>query len=785
MGYHPSGMKTTSTLAQVRPRDHQRYRDIPIFGRFLDDFVPWAFGRGYTIHTVYLQLDSVRHLSAWFQKNVRRSIRALRAEEFTAAHRYFTKRRRDWRFGWGLLAFIAFLEARGFLKPIRPKPPSRLEREVMLFLDYLRKDRGVAESTCDAYRRHVRHFLKFLKIGSHKYTLKTLTLATVHRYLRSVSVRYHRKQMQHITGSLRGFLRFEYMRGVLNRPLHTQIDSVRTYQDEHLPYPVQWVELQQLLRRIDRSTPLGSRDYAVLLIALTYGMRASDVASLTLDDVDWRKRTIHIVQCKTRQPLSLPLTDQVGAALTDYLQHSRPASSFRQIFLRRLAPIAPLSLPGMSHTLRRVSQTTGVALKAAGFRCLRHALALRLLRQGASAKDIGDIFGHRNTTSISTYLRLDVDDLRQVALPIPRQIHNDAPPKTPLPALSACRRGRGRTAPPGWNWRSFLKKPLTDYLSIQRALGRNYITEERTLRGLDFFLVRRYPLARRFTPAMFAAWATGLHPLSPTTARMRMLCVRNFCLHLARSRNGIFIPDPSTFPKELPHQAPYLISESEVARVLSATTTLRFTRSNPLHPQTIRMAFLLTYCCGLRSGETRKLRIADIDPESMMLRINETKFCKSRLVPLSQSVADDLRAYFEERSRMNLPMTPDAPLVWNGWPARNGRFQSLSNYPFWATWLRVCRRAHVLDHRGRSPRIHDLRHGFAVEALRRGYDAGMSPQAVLPRLARYMGHAGAQFTHYYLKFTEPLRCAASDRFRQYLAAACALPSADHQEGGMP
>ena len=88
--------------------------------------------------------------------------------------------------------------------------------------------------------------------------------------------------MQHVVGSVRGFLRFEFMRGVLSRPLHTQIDSVRTYQDEYLPYPVQWSELQQLLRRIDRSTPLGSRDYAVLLIAATYGMRASDVANLTL-----------------------------------------------------------------------------------------------------------------------------------------------------------------------------------------------------------------------------------------------------------------------------------------------------------------------------------------------------------------------------------------------------------------------------------------------------------------------------------------------------------------------
>jgi integrase/recombinase XerD len=323
---------------------------------------------------------------------------------------------------------------------------------------------------------------------------------------------------------------------------------------------------------------------------------------------------------------------------------------------------------------------------------------------------------------------------------------------------------------------------MIDYLSVQRALGRDYETEERTLLGLDFFLVRRYPRAGRLTAAMFAAWATGLHSLCPTTARMRMLCVRKFCCHFARARPGMFIPDLRTFPKEVPHQAPYLLSEPEVARLLAATATLRFTRSNPLHPQTIRLALLLTFCCGLRRGEILKLRLADIDTEEMVLRINETKFYKSRLVPVSPSVADELRRYLSMRRRKKMPIEPGAPLVWNGWPRRNGQVVALSSAPFWHTWKRVCRCARVFDHRGRLPRLHDLRHGFAVEALRRAYDSGQNAQAVLPRLARYMGHAGIQFTHYYLKFTEPLRCAASDRFRQHLTAAV-LPALDSKKGG--
>ena len=333
-------------------------------------------------------------------------------DDLAAAHRCFSTGRRDPRYAWGLRGFVAFLQAHGRLKPSRPKSLSRAEQEVTRFLEYLRKDRGTAESTCSSCQRRVRHFLKFLGFDQDKTALRTLTLAAVHRYLRRVSAQYQRQTMQHVVGIVRGFLRFQFMRGIIHRPLHAQIDTVRTYQDEHLPYPVQWPELQQLLRRIDRSTPLGLRDYVVLLIAATYGMRASDVAKLTLDDVDWRKRTIQIIQCKTRQPLSLPLTDEVGTALVDYLRRARPAAPCRQIFLRWRAPIAPLSLPGMSNTLRRASQAAGVTLKAAGFRCLRHALALRLLRKGASTKDIGDILSHRSSISTSVYLRLNVEDYR-------------------------------------------------------------------------------------------------------------------------------------------------------------------------------------------------------------------------------------------------------------------------------------------------------------------------------------------------------------------------------------
>jgi site-specific recombinase XerD len=768
-----------STLAHVRPSVHDRYRRLPIFGRYLDDFISWAVSKNYTIHSVYLQLDTVRHLEVWFRKKGQRSLRELTEDDLSAAYRCFLSPRRDSRYAFALRGLVNWLGERGYLKPVRPPILSPTQKEVSRWREYLRKDCGRADSTVDSNGRHVHQLLDFIDFDHDRMAIKELTIAAVNQYLCHASRQVRHKTMQHVVGSVRGFLRFQYVRGVIKQPLHLQIDTVRTFRFEQLPYPVKWNELQNLLGRIDRSTPLGRRDYAVLLLAATYGLRASDVANLTMDAIDWRGRTIRIIQCKTRQPLALPLTDEVGTALEDYLRHARAKAPYRRIFLRHHAPAAPLSLQGMSNTLRRASNTAGVKLQAAGFHCLRHALALRLLRQGTPLKGIGDILGHRSTTSTSQYLRLDVEDLRHVALPVPVMAPTQSSSLPEMRVPQSRRRVGARVAPFEWGWRSFLGKAIQDYLTIQQAFGRVYKTQERTLRGLDFFLVKDCPRARQLTLANFTAWAAGLRSLCPTTARMRMLCVRKFCCHMARSNPAVFIPDSRTFPKELPHQAPYLLSTAEVGRVLAATTMLRTTRNDPLHPQTIRLAFLLLFCCGLRHGEVLKLRLADIDVEQMVLRINESKFKKSRLVPLSSSVANEVRCYLRKRRRQNMPADPASPLVWNGYPSRT---DALTSCPFWTTWLRVCCRARVFDHRGRPPRLHDLRHSFAVEALRRGYDEGQNPQVVLPCLARYMGHACAQFTHYYLKFTEPLRCAAGDRFRRHLASAVLSPVNGEQGG---
>jgi integrase/recombinase XerD len=770
-------LKPVPALRRIKPRAFLQYLDLPIFGDFVADFAAWSLACGYPVRTTANHLDTIRWLVPWFHRRGRRSIGDLTVDDISEAWRFCQKRR---PFSAGAVRALGeMLKAQGRLRPGRPAPPTKSQAEIARFAEHLRTNLALAAETVYRHCLCLRRFLEFLRFDEGKTALNRLQLADVHRFIGWMARHYCRRSMPLVVGTARVFLRFKFMEGVLREPLHLWLDSVQGYRGERLPHPLPWSELQKLLRSMDRSTPIGARDFTILLLAASYGLRRSEVAALTLDDIDWRARTLRINQIKTRQGLLLPLTDEIANALVDYLRHGRRATTCRQLFLRQPAPVRPLKATAVYHSLERAIRATRVAIKTTRFHALRHAFALRLLRQGTALSHISQVMGHRDLNSTSEYLRLDVEDLRQVALPAPRLSRNSgvkfgSHPK-PSDSLSPVRRMRpmGSVTAPAWNgFRSFLSKPMEDFLALQRALGRKYEAQGWILRNLDRFLWERHPKGCAFTATMFDGWAAAeAATVSPTTRCHRMRLVRKFCVYLGRVAPNTFIPDSLSFPKEQPYQAPCLLSEDDVARLaLAAVQKPRPTRTpeHPLRPHTMRLAILLLYCCGLRRGELLKLRLADMDSEQQVLRINQTKFNKSRLIPLSPSVGTELRKYLQLRLDHKTPMEPSAPLLWSGRPNRIGGAFSGTGLRF--NWNQICRYAGVLNQRGRPPRIHDLRHSFAVAVLQRAYHTG-DPQAALPRLARYMGHLGFQFTHHYLHLTQSVGVSANDRFRRFLAAA--------------
>jgi integrase len=171
---------------------------------------------------------------------------------------------------------------------------------------------------------------------------------------------------------------------------------------------------------------MGRRDYAMLLLVTTYGLRSGEVVGLRLEDIEWRADRLRVRRPKVHAPLVLPLTSEVGAALLDYLQNGRPKEPYREVFLRVRAPVAPLKRTALTQALRGWVRRSELPIPFAGAHCLRHSLAIHLLRQGTSLKAIGDLLGHRSAESTCVYLRLHVEDLRGVALPLPAEARQEA-----------------------------------------------------------------------------------------------------------------------------------------------------------------------------------------------------------------------------------------------------------------------------------------------------------------------------------------------------------------------
>ena len=229
--------------------------------------------------------------------------------------------------------------------------------------------------------------------------------------------------LQEPIATLRNLLRFLASDGSVPVGLDTTIERPRVYRQEQLPRSLPWSTIQVLLASINRDVAIGKRDYAMFSLMATYGMRACDVVALALDDIKWRVGHILIRQSKTGHPLELPLTDEVGSAIRDYLRKVPRYGLHRQVFLRLKAPGGPLKTTAIIEAFQAWSARSGLEIPFKGVHCIRHSYALHLLRQGVPLKTIGDVLGHRSPESTAVYLRLSTEDLRTVALPVPAPVY--------------------------------------------------------------------------------------------------------------------------------------------------------------------------------------------------------------------------------------------------------------------------------------------------------------------------------------------------------------------------
>jgi integrase len=291
-------------------------------------------------------------------------------------------------------------------------------------------------------------------------------------------------------------------------------------------------------------------------------------------------------------------------------------------------------------------------------------------------------------------------------------------------------------------------------------LGRRLDFSARTLHSLDRFLHDHSAKYPDLNAAAFQAWCHTHEHVSSGVRRARMRAVLSFCLYRRRSEPPCFVPDPSSFPAYHQTIEPYIFSEAEVAKLLRAASSLKRHSLSPVRPEVIRLAIALLFTTGIRRGELLALKIGDYNRQESTLHIRATKFYKSRLLPINDSIAEEMEQCLRARTQRKLAICSDTPLIWNA---------SMGGGAYSGSCLRqvlrpLLQKCGITTSKGKLPRIHDFRHSFAVNALLRWYRAGVNVEAKLPLLATYLGHGSAVSTHYYLHFIEPLRTAASERF---------------------
>ena len=756
---------TKTFLQRLLPRAYARLLALPILGTVLDEFSQWMRQRGYPISTTKGYLERAHILERWIRRRGKHTIAQLTDQDLIAAQADFRPYSHD---ACVTRALRIFLCENRKIPIVHAHKRSFTERERDAFAAYLEKVRGFAAATVKRHQQQLRFFLEFLRADQRPSAVRNLHLEQIEDFIRLSAKNNTRFSLQQVVANVRTYLQWKHAEGYLRRPLHEQVDTPRCYRQERLPKAWPWEEIAAFLRSIDCSTDHGRRDHTMLFLMARYGLRSNEVVKLTLDDIDWRAGTLRIVQTKTKQSLLLPLTDEAGDVLTSYLRSARPESTRRELFLRVRAPLVPLHPASMGDILEARIRQSELALESHGTHVLRHSMAVHLLRQGVSTKSIGDTLGHRDVESTMVYLRLAIDDLREIALPLPPP--GRAAALASADCLQAVPRVRAFVAAPFRlkRFQSPFASSLDRYLAVRRALGRGFNEDERILRRWDDFLHRHHLGLRGFDAEALQSWSDEFAYLNQNLRRNRLRVVRNFLLFHHRNHPRTWIPDTIFFPRTIPYAPPRLITTEEMARLLATARCLPPTCLNPLRAETIHLGLALLFCCGLRRGEVTHLRLAHYDQRERSLRIDQSKFHKSRLVPLHSTVARALERFVSQRRRHGLPTDLQSPLLWSGRPET--LLTGLAPNSLKQVWRYLCVSAGILDARGRPPAVHHLRHSMAVTALRRCYDDGKDPGAKLPHLAAYLGHVSPLSTHHYLHLTPELRQIANRRFHKLCAA---------------
>ena len=407
----------------VRPQTVDRILASWI-GPEIERYVVWLAGHGYSVRSVLRRVPLLVAFGEFARLNGARSVADLpdHIDGFVGKR---VGESRDARRGMGQtlakdirgpVEQLLELAVPGFEATGRPHHAIPFAGAVPGFFEYLTSERGLRPASVLSYRHHLDRFEAYLqRVGVAG--LGELSPALLSAFVAERSgAGLAKTTVREGCGVLRVFLRYAHREGLVRGDLWKTVEWPQVYRLSAIPRSISWDDVGRVPAAVDRRTPCGKRDYAILLLLATYGLRSREVAALTLDDIDWRRERLAIPERKAGHSTAFPLSGSAGGALADYLQHGRPKSPDRHVFFRAMAPLRPIGTDAISGCARRYLLKAGIQVPRPGSHTLRHSAVQRLVDADFSLKTIGDFVGHRSAASTEIYAKVAVESLRQVAL---------------------------------------------------------------------------------------------------------------------------------------------------------------------------------------------------------------------------------------------------------------------------------------------------------------------------------------------------------------------------------
>lgn len=284
-------------------------------------------------------------------------------------------------------------------------------------------EKNLSKRTIDGKKIVLIRFLNFLD-EQRNIPISILTSHDVLSYLHTIDG-YSQSTRSGILFALRDFMVFLHSEGYVNDPLNNLFPVIFSNKNERLPSYYSTEEIHEILCHVDRDTAIGRRDYLILVLAVQLGIRAGDIRQLKFKNIKWSRNTVEFVQQKTKNPLQLPITEELKYALADYMKNSRPEVDDPHIFLRHRAPFQPYLISNnvFYYVINKYIALASIKVnnRKHGLHSMRHSAASNLLKNKTPYPIITGILGHENTNTTKLYLRIDIQQLRTVALEVPNE----------------------------------------------------------------------------------------------------------------------------------------------------------------------------------------------------------------------------------------------------------------------------------------------------------------------------------------------------------------------------